>query len=41
MPGSIKELLLFLEFTNFYKKFIKEYSNIATPLINLTKNNIS
>ena len=40
IPGSVKKLLLFLKFTNFYKKFIKEYLNITTLLINLTKNNI-
>ena len=38
MPGSIKKLLLFLKFINFYRKFIKGYLNIAAPLTNLTKN---
>ena len=41
MPGNIKELLLFLKFTNFYRKFIKKYLNIAISLINLIKNNMS
>ena len=41
MPGNIKELLLFLKFTNFYRKFIKEYLNITVLLINLIKNDIS
>ena len=40
MLGNIKKLLLFLRFTNFYKKFIKEYLNIIILLINLIKNNI-
>ena len=40
MPGSVKELLLFLGFANFYKKFIKGYSSIAALLINLIKNDI-
>ena len=39
MLRSIKKLLLFLEFANFYRKFIKEYLNIIVLLINLTKNN--
>ena len=40
MSGSVKELLLFLKFVNFYKKFIKGYLNIAILLINLIKNDI-
>ena len=40
MPGSVKELLLFLGLINFYRKFIKGYLNIAILLINLIKNNI-
>ena len=40
MPGNIKELLLFLKFINFYRKFIKGYLNIAVLLINLIKNDI-
>ena len=39
MLGNIKELLLFLGFINFYRKFIKGYSSIIILLINLTKNN--
>ena len=39
MSGSVKKLLLFLRFTNFYRKFIKEYLSIAAPLTNLIKNN--
>ena len=37
---NIKKLLLFLKFTNFYRKFIKKYLSITVLLINLTKNNI-
>ena len=40
MLGNVKELLLFLKFINFYRKFIKGYSNIAILLINLIKNDI-
>ena len=39
MLGNIRELLLFLKFINFYRKFIKRYLNIAILLINLIKNN--
>ena len=34
---NILEVQLFLEFTNFYYRFIKEYSEIAVNLINLIK----
>ena len=40
MLKNIKKLLLFLGFTNFYKKFIKKYLNIVALLINLIKNNM-
>ena len=40
MLGSVKELLLFLGFANFYRKFIKGYLNIIILLINLIKNDI-
>jgi hypothetical protein len=36
-PTNVKEVRGFLGFTNFYRRFIKEYSKIATPLTNLTK----
>ena len=35
---TIKEIQSFLEFCNFYKKFIEDYSNIAKALINATTN---
>ena len=34
---SIKDIQSFLCFTNFYKKFIRQYLKIAVPLFNLTK----
>ncbi len=33
---SIKNMQYFLAFVNFYKIFIKDYSKIAAPLIQLT-----
>ena len=36
-PTSVKGVHSFLGFTNFYQKFIPNYSNIVTPLTALTK----
>ncbi|RAL58215.1 hypothetical protein DID88_002294 [Monilinia fructigena] len=36
-PNTIKEVQSFLGFVNFYRRFIKGYSGITTPLTNLTK----
>jgi hypothetical protein len=36
-PKNLKELRGFLGFINFYRRFIKDFSKIATPLHNLTK----
>ncbi|KAI2661165.1 Transposon Tf2-9 polyprotein [Labeo rohita] len=36
-PNSIKELQRFLGFANFYRRFIKGYSQITNPLTNLLK----
>ncbi len=37
LPTSIKELQRFLGFTNFYRRFIQNYSSIAGPLTDLLK----
>ena len=34
----VKDVQAFLGFTNFYRKFIKGFSNVARPLIALTGN---
>ena len=34
---SVKNILIFLEFARFYRRFVKEFSQIATSLINLIK----
>ena len=36
-PTTIKELQAFLGFTNFYRRFIVDYSHVAVPLTNLTQ----
>ena len=37
VPKNVKEVQFFLEFMNFYRKFIEKYSKIASPLMKLTK----
>ena len=39
-PTKVKNIRSFLGFTNFYCRFIPNYSNIACPLIDLTKKNL-
>ena len=39
MPETVKQVLGFLEFANFYWRFINKFSDIAKPLNNLTKKN--
>ena len=34
---KVKDICSFLGFTNFYRKFIGDYSNITCPLLDLTK----
>jgi transposase InsO family protein len=36
-PRSVNDILSFLGFTNFYRRFIKNYSKITVPLTDLTK----
>jgi hypothetical protein len=36
-PKTIKDIQKFLGFCNFYRRFIKDYSELARPLFNLTK----
>jgi hypothetical protein len=36
-PRSIREVRKFLGFTGYYRHFIKDYSKIARPLLDLTK----
>jgi hypothetical protein len=39
-PQNAKDVRSFLGFTGFYRYFIKDYSKIARPLIDLTKKNL-
>ncbi len=36
VPGTQKELQRFLGFANFYRRFIQDYSKVASPLTKLT-----
>jgi predicted transcriptional regulator len=37
VPRSVKEIIVFLGFTNFYRRFIKNYSVITALLSDMTK----
>jgi hypothetical protein len=37
IPKSVRHVQSFLGFTNFYRRFIRDYSSIASPLYNLTE----
>jgi len=39
-PSTIKETRKFLRFYNFYRKFIKDYAKIASPINQLIKKNM-
>jgi hypothetical protein len=36
-PSCVKDVQAFLGFANFYRRFIKGFSTVAKPLVNLTK----
>ncbi|GJP44403.1 hypothetical protein CLOM_g3782 [Closterium sp. NIES-68] len=38
-PENVQELQQFLGFANYYKRFVPQYTKIATPLTNLLKKN--
>ena len=38
--SKVKDVCLFLGFANFYHQFIPNYSTLACPLIDLTKENL-
>ena len=40
-PTKVKDVRSFLSFANFYQRFIPDYSNVARPLIDLTKKNLN
>ena len=39
IPRSVRDVQCFLGFANFYRKFIKNYSNIVMPLTEMTRKN--
>lgn len=40
IPSTVKEIQSFLGFINFYRRFIRDFSKIAIPLVALTKKNV-
>ena len=40
VPKSVKEIQSFCGFTNYYRRYIKDYSKIAVPLYELTRKNV-
>jgi len=36
-PASVKDIQIFIGFANFYRRFIKSFSAICTPIMNLLK----
>ncbi|KAF8664181.1 hypothetical protein AX16_000798 [Volvariella volvacea WC 439] len=40
-PKTVKEVRAFLRFCNFYRRFITHYADIAKPLHNLTKKDLT
>ena len=41
LPQTVKELQRFLGFANFYRRFVRNFSIIATPLATMTKRHTS
>jgi hypothetical protein len=39
-PTTVKDVRAFIGFANFYRRFIDEFSDLATPLIHLTRKNM-
>lgn len=39
LPQTLKQLQRFLGFTNFYRRFIRNFSTLAAPLTSMTRRN--
>ncbi|GGS29426.1 hypothetical protein GCM10010252_78210 [Streptomyces aureoverticillatus] len=39
VPKTVKDVQCFLDFANFYRIFIKNYSQVTAPLTRLTNKN--
>lgn len=37
VPGTVKDVRAFMGLTNYYRKFVKDFAHIASPLHDLTK----
>jgi hypothetical protein len=40
IPKTVKDVQSFLGFANYYQKFIKDYSKITVPLLEITKKKV-
>jgi len=40
MPKNVREVRKFLELTNYYRRFVKDFARIARPMNLLTKKNV-
>jgi hypothetical protein len=40
-PRSFRDIQIFLNFANFYRRFIRDYSRIAAPLISIFKGSVN
>lgn len=40
-PTNVREVRSFLGLANYFRKFVEHYSELATPLVNLTRGNVS
>ena len=39
-PTNVSEVRIFVGLASYYRRFLKEFSSIASPLTNLTKQNV-
>ena len=39
-PQNVRDIQSFLGFTNYYRRFIKNFAGVAGPLMDLTRKNV-